>query len=84
VLDVQQEAKYQYYKKYVKTGSEQPIYHVIAIMFTLGYSLDYMFHLREFLPSCTRICILSMAHLKLIHVLSVDTLLMNMFLLPSG
>eukprot|EP00281_Chroomonas_sp_CCMP1168_P005772 CAMPEP_0206278908 /NCGR_PEP_ID=MMETSP0047_2-20121206/37720_1 /ASSEMBLY_ACC=CAM_ASM_000192 /TAXON_ID=195065 /ORGANISM="Chroomonas mesostigmatica_cf, Strain CCMP1168" /LENGTH=100 /DNA_ID=CAMNT_0053708783 /DNA_START=5 /DNA_END=307 /DNA_ORIENTATION=+ len=38
---------YNYYKTYVKTGSAQPVYHVIAMMLACGYCIDYTFHLRH-------------------------------------
>mmetsp|Transcript_1288 Transcript_1288/g.2802 ORF Transcript_1288/g.2802 Transcript_1288/m.2802 type:complete len:104 (-) Transcript_1288:333-644(-) len=42
-----EEARFQYSKKYIKTGSADPIFHVIGVMMFFGYSCDYYFHLRH-------------------------------------
>ncbi|PRT54108.1 ATP synthase subunit f, mitochondrial [Wickerhamiella sorbophila] len=36
-----------YRKKFVDNGSSRPLVHGIILFLTLGYSLDYYFHLRH-------------------------------------
>jgi len=36
-----------YYAKYIETGSGKPILHAVFFFLTLGYSMDYFFHLRH-------------------------------------
>lgn len=36
-----------YYAKYIATNSSKPLVHGILFFLTLGYSLDYIFHLRH-------------------------------------